>query len=249
MFHQRSRIYFSSLKVIKIFRVPEIFLIKCWNFSFSLWVLVQNPDFLHLSFRGLSNLGHEGLCSGQAPMGKLSIHGYTKLCKNGRLMKFPSPDLIPNKWVCSGTNLYWEIISASYTEPSIGHGVAGLQTCLFHFSLLRLAWQQDWCDAKRLLHPSAPATLNVTKCDKDYFFSTILDQSLHASGTSWGPQWVTLWCLPVSFEQDRKQRKMFYLCCRSYKGSSFHICHGALLVMIDLVLPLSRGTILVGQDL
>lgn len=109
---------------------------------------VWNPDFLHLKFRGLADFGHEGLCSGQAPMGKLNFHGYIKLCKNGGIMKLPSPVLMPSKWVWLGTNLYGgEVISGRHADPFIGMGQLGWRpaspTCLCSgFSGSNTDWHQ-----------------------------------------------------------------------------------------------------------
>lgn len=56
-------------------------------------------------------------------MGKLNNHGYIKLCKNGGIMKLPSPDLMPSKQVCLGANPWGgEVISG---RIFIGQGVAG----------------------------------------------------------------------------------------------------------------------------
>lgn len=74
----------------------------------------------------------------------LCNHEYTKLCNNGETMNLPSPDLMPSQGVHLGTDLHGgEVISGHYADPSIRHGVAGLETSFCNLSLFRLFWQQN----------------------------------------------------------------------------------------------------------
>lgn len=119
------------------------------------------------------------------------------------------------------------MVSGHYADPSIRHGVAGLQTSFPNLSLLRLFWQQNWCAIKGLLHTSVLAALNAMGI---IFFP-------HGSG----PQ--CLWCIPKSPGDhfplpptSFKKKESSFLCCRNDKGSSSRSHPRARIVKTDLVL-------------
>lgn len=197
---------------------------------------VWNPDFLRLKFRGLADFGHEGLCSGQAPMGKLNFHGYIKLCKNGGIMKLPSPVLMPSKWVCLGTNLYGEVISGCHADPFIGHGAAGLETCLSRLALLRLFWQQHWCDTKGLLHMSAPAAPNAMRIIS--FLPLRSRPSMPLVHPEVPSRLFPAVSLQVLSETEKEGKQFFVL--QKWQRKHFHMCPGAQIVKTDLVLSPSH---------
>lgn len=180
----------------------------------------------------LPDLGYEGLCLGQAPMGKLNIHGYIKLCKNGGVMKLPSPDLILSKWVCRGKNPYGgEIISGHDAEWG---GWARDLSLPFVFAQAFLAARLIWCQKGSFIHQHRQL-LMWWRLFLFFPFS--------------GPP--CLWCIPKSpadyfplslrkFWMRWKKKENSFLCCRNDKGNSFHMCPGTQIVKTDFVLSPSH---------
>lgn len=151
----------------------------------------------------MSDLRHEGLCSGQ----EICNHEYTKLCKNGGTMNLPSPDLLPrsalrNKPVRRRSD-FWSLCRPLHQAWG---GSAADQ-------FLQLVFAQAFWAAKLMWHQRALLHISTcsSECSGDYFFSSPLDQTLSASGASQSPQGSISPCLLQALKEVGKEGKHFSL--------------------------------------